>query len=90
MKGSSPISCWKSSTRVREAFRAPAAFFFPVMAAAAARPTDPGAEKTRKALDNDELEGREAVKRTKRTERAAPPPDPPRRQATGRRLNRVA
>lgn len=42
-------------------------------AAAAARTTDAGTEATRKALDQQELEGREAVQLVK----DAPPPPPP-------------
>ena len=54
-------------------------------AAAAARPTEAGTEATKKALDQQELEGREAVKLIKQAE-APPPPDPDR----GHRVDRKA
>ena len=56
-------------------------------AAAASRPVDAGAEAARKALDQEQLQGREAVKLIKEASRdSAPPPA----QDRGSRVDRRA
>lgn len=59
-------------------------------AAAAARPTDAGVAATKKALDQQELEGRQAVKLIEASGAAASPRDPARREAKGRNVDRRA
>jgi hypothetical protein len=56
-------------------------------AAAASRPVDAGAEAARKALDQEELQGREAVKLIKEAAQASGPP--PARER-GSRVDRTA
>ena len=56
-------------------------------AAAAARPVDAGVVAARKALDQEELQGREAVKLIKE---AARDPEPPPAQDRGARVDRRA
>lgn len=56
-------------------------------AAAASRPVDAGVEAARKALDQEELQGREAVKLIKEAGRDPEPPPPSDR---GARVDRRA
>ena len=56
-------------------------------AAAAARPVDAGAEAARKALDQEELQGREAVQLIKDASEASKPPAP---RDRGSRVDRTA
>ena len=59
-------------------------------AAAASRPVDAGVEAARKALDQDEIEGRLAVKLIEDVGAAAEPPPAPTAGTPGRLLDRTA
>lgn len=59
-------------------------------AAAAARPTEIGIAATKKALDNQELQGRAAVQLIKAADASAPAADTADRQAKGRNVDREA
>ncbi len=59
-------------------------------AAAAARPTEVGTAAAKKALDQQELEGRQAVQLINDAGAAASPQDPAQREAKGRNVDRTA